>query len=140
MFVWWGSQLINIYNDAYIPVLGKRHPQAFGRPARESWNEIWPVIGPQAQAVMERGEATWNERVLLVMERHGYTEDTYFTWSYSLIPDETGKVVGLFCVCTEETHRVLADRTRKSPVSASRGSRTVSTMASAKSRAAAVSA
>jgi PAS domain S-box-containing protein len=112
MFVWWGPQLVNIYNDAYVPILGKRHPAAFGRPARESWDEIWPVVGPQAQAVMERGEATWNERVLLVMERHGYTEDTYFTWSYSPIIDESGGIGGLFCACTEETQRVRAETER----------------------------
>ena len=112
MFVWWGGELINIYNDAYIPILGKRHPAAFGRPARQSWSEIWPVVGPQAEAVMQRGEATWNERVLLVMERHGYTEDTWFTWSYSPIPDERGGIGGLYCACTEDTPRVLLERER----------------------------
>ena len=54
MFVWWGPDLINIYNDAYIPVLGRRHPDALGRPARSTWAEIWPVVGPQADAVMLR--------------------------------------------------------------------------------------
>ena len=112
MFVWWGPDLINIYNDAYIPVLGRRHPRGFGVPARPLWEEIWPVIGPQADAVMQRGEATWNERVLLVMERNGFTEDTWFTWSYSPIPDEAGGVGGLFCACTEDTGRVLAERER----------------------------
>src|SRR5688572_16240413 len=68
MFVWWGPQHVNIYNDAYVPILGKRHPDALGRPARQTWGEIWPVVGPQAEAVMTRGEATWNERVLLTME------------------------------------------------------------------------
>lgn len=112
MFVWWGTHLINIYNDAYIPVLGKRHPHAFGQPAREIWGDVWPVVGPQAEAVMQRGEATWNERVLLVMERQGYAEDTYFTWSYSPIPDDFGGIGGLFCACTEETQQVLAERHR----------------------------
>ncbi len=112
MFVWWGPTLINIYNDAYIPVLGKRHPHALGRPARDSWSEIWDVVGPQADAVMLRGEASWNERVLLVMQRHGYTEDTWFTWSYSPIRDEQGFIVGLFCACTEDTQRVRAEGQR----------------------------
>ena len=112
MFVWWGADLINIYNDAYVPILGKRHPQALGRPAKSSWGEIWHVVGPQADAVMRRGEASWNERVLLVMERHGYTEDTYFTWSYSPIPDGEGGIGGLFCACTEETQRVRAEAQR----------------------------
>lgn len=112
MFVWWGPDLINIYNDAYVPILGKRHPHAFGRPAREFWHEIWDVIGPQQEAVMDRGEATWNERVLLVMERNGFTEPTYFTWSYSPIYREDGAIGGLFCACTEETGRVAAERER----------------------------
>ncbi|HVL36343.1 MAG TPA: ATP-binding protein [Burkholderiales bacterium] len=112
MFVWWGPELVNIYNDAYIPVLGKRHPAGFARSAPTIWGEIWPVIGPQAEAVMQRGEASWNERVLLVMERHGYTEDTWFTWSYSPIPDDRGGIGGLFCACTEDTPRVLVERER----------------------------
>jgi signal transduction histidine kinase len=109
MFVWWGPQLINIYNDAYVPMLGKRHPTALGRPARGSWDDIWDVVGPQAQAVMQRGEATWNERVLLVMERKGFWENTYFTWSYSPIRDESGNIGGLFCAVTEETERIRAE-------------------------------
>jgi signal transduction histidine kinase len=110
MFVWWGRQLINIYNDSYVPMLGKRHPAALGRPARDSWDDIWHVVGPQADAVMLRGEATWNERVKLVMERHGYAEDTYFTWSYSPIRDAAGTVGGLFCAVTDETARVQAEQ------------------------------
>src|SRR4051812_8925834 len=112
MFVWWGPELINIYNDAYIPMLGKRHPAALGVPARQTWGDIWDVVGPQADAVMRRGEATWNERVLLVMERKGYTENTWFTWSYSPIPDDGGGIGGLFCAVTEETPRVLAEAER----------------------------
>ena len=112
MFVWWGNALVNIYNDAYIPVLGKRHPQAFGQPARDFWNDIWNVLGPQVDEVMLHGRPTWNERELLVMERNGFTEETYFTWSYSPIHDEHGRVGGLFCACTEETPRVIVERER----------------------------
>ena len=112
MFVWWGPQLINIYNDGYIPMLGARHPAALGRPARDSWNDIWDIVGEQARQVMERNEATWNDRVFLRMERHGYPEETYFTWSYSPILDEKGRVAGLFCAVTEETQRVFAERDR----------------------------
>jgi len=112
MFVWWGEHLINIYNDAYAPILGKRHPDAFGRSAPHVWHELWDVLGPQQRAVMEEGRATWNERVLLVMERNGYVEETWFTWSYSPIHREDGRVGGLFCACTEETARVLAERER----------------------------
>jgi signal transduction histidine kinase len=112
MFVWWGPNLINIYNDAYAPMLGQRHPRAMGRPARESWGDIWDVLAPQVEAVMQRGEATWNEQALLVMERHGFTEDTWFTWSYSPIYLEDGTVGGLFCACREETAQVTAEAER----------------------------
>ena len=112
MFVWWGPSLINIYNDAYIPVLGKRHPAAFGQPARQIWHEIWDVLSVDVEAVMVRGEATWNERVLLVMERNGFTEDTWFDWSYSPVRDSDGSIQGIFCACSEETTRVHAEQDR----------------------------
>ncbi|HET9652487.1 MAG TPA: GAF domain-containing protein, partial [Usitatibacter sp.] len=112
MFVWWGRELVNIYNDAYVPMLGPRHPDALGKPAPEVWDEIWDVVGPQAVAVMERGEATYNERAQLTLERHGYPEETYFTWSYSPIFDEEGRIGGVFCAVTEETARVVAERDR----------------------------
>ena len=112
MFVWWGPQQINIYNDAYVPMLGQRHPAALGRPARETWNDIWAVVGPQAEQVLTRGEATWNERVVLMMERNGYLEETYFTWSYSPIYDESGGIGGMYCAVVEETPRVMAERAR----------------------------
>src|SRR5262245_59724448 len=67
MFVWWGPQLTNLYNDAYIPVLGKRHPWALGLPAREIWHEAWGELGPQAEAVLAQGQATWNDRVRLTL-------------------------------------------------------------------------
>jgi len=112
MFVWWGPQYINIYNDAYVPMLGHRHPGALGRPARDSWDDIWDIVGTQADHVTRTGEATWNERVKLVMHRHGYEEETWFTWSYSPIFDEAGNIGGMFCAVTEETGRVLAEAER----------------------------
>jgi PAS domain S-box-containing protein len=110
MFVWWGRELTNLYNDAYIPILGARHPEALGQPARRIWSEIWDVIGPQTEIVMREGRATWNESLLLVMERHGYTEETYFTFSYSPAMRDDGKVGGIFCACTEDTKRILGER------------------------------
>ncbi len=110
MFVWWGPELINFYNDAYIPVLGARHPEALGRSAPKIWSEIWDVIGPQTRQVLQSGQATWSEQQLLVLERYGYTEETYFTYSYSPIRDDEGSVAGVFCACTEETKRVLGER------------------------------
>src|SRR6185436_8573587 len=103
MFVWWGPALVNIYNDAYAPMLGAHHPQAFGKPARESWSDIWPTLAPQVDAVLLEGRATWNERVKLQTHRNGVAEDTWFTWSYSPIHGDTGTIDGLFCAVTEET-------------------------------------
>jgi signal transduction histidine kinase/ActR/RegA family two-component response regulator len=112
MFVWWGAELTNIYNDGYIPMLGARHPNALGKPARASWDDIWAEVGRQADLVMKQGLATWNERAHLRMERYGYPEDTWFTWSYSPIVDESGNIGGLFCAVTEDTPRVRAEQQR----------------------------
>ena len=110
MFVWWGPARINLYNDAYAPILGRRHPDALGRPAAEVWREIWDVVGPQADAVLVRGEATWNDRVPLVVERSGVPEEAFFSWSYSPIHDDAGQVGGLFAAVVEETGRIAAER------------------------------
>jgi PAS domain S-box-containing protein len=110
MFVWWGRELTNLYNDAYIPMLGARHPEALGQPAMRIWAEIWDVIGPQTEIVMSDGRATWNESILLVMERHGFTEETYFTFSYSPVRGDDGHVGGIFCACAEDTKRILGER------------------------------
>ncbi|MEG3933198.1 ATP-binding protein [Microcoleus sp. T3_B1] len=110
MFVWWGQQMTNFYNDAYIPVLGKRHPQALGQPASRVWAEVWDTVGPQAEAVLNQGQSTWNQELLLVLERNGYTEETYFTFSYSPVANDDGPVGGIFCACSEDTQRVLSDR------------------------------
>jgi len=110
MFIWWGHDLTKFYNDAYIPILGKRHPHALGQPASVVWSEIWDIIGAQAEAVMTKGQASWNEELLLVMERNAYTEETYFTFSYSPVIDDSGEIQGVFCACTEDTRRVLGER------------------------------
>jgi diguanylate cyclase (GGDEF)-like protein/PAS domain S-box-containing protein len=110
MFVWWGEQRTNFYNDAYIPVLGKRHPEALGLPASQVWHEIWDQLGAQSAQVLTEAEAIWCDQVLLVMERNGFTEETYFTYSYSPIPDDSGNTGGVLCVCSEETQRVLSQR------------------------------
>ncbi len=110
MFVWWGQELTKFYNDAYIPVLGKRHPQALGQPASEVWAEIWDTLGPQTAAVLNQGRSTWNRELLLIMERNGYPEETYFTFSYSPVAGDGGGVGGVFCACSEDTQRVLGER------------------------------
>ncbi len=111
MFIWWGQDLINFYNDAYIPVLGKRHPAALGQPARDIWGgDIWHLVGPLADDVLNHGKSSWNEELLEIMERNGYPEETYFTFSYSPIGTDDGSVGGIFCACTEDTRRVLDER------------------------------
>ncbi|HEY6922536.1 MAG TPA: PAS domain-containing protein, partial [Steroidobacteraceae bacterium] len=110
MFIWWGSQMINLYNDAYRPLLGKKHPRALGNPASQVWADIWDQVGPRATAVLERAESTFDEDLLLIMDRFGYAEETYFTFSYSPIRDIGGKVGGIFCAVTEDTRRVIGER------------------------------
>ena len=110
MFVWWGRELVNLYNDPYRAFLGIKHPAALGKSARDVWSEIWDQIGPRTDAVLLRGESTFDEALLLLMERHGYLEETYFTFAYSPLPDDAGNVGGLFCAVTEETEQVIGER------------------------------
>ncbi|MFC7536104.1 PAS domain S-box protein [Sphingomonas sp. GCM10030256] len=109
MFVAWGSELGFLYNDSYSEILGDKHPQALGRPFHDIWAEIWPDISPLVDAALA-GEASFRENLPLLMNRHGYDEQTWFTFSYSPVRDETGNVAGMFCACTETTGQVLAER------------------------------
>ena len=110
MFVFWGPELVKIYNEGYRPIAAGKHPWALGRPGPEVWPEIWDTIGPMVERVVERGEATWSDDLMLFMERSGFPEEVYFTFSYSPIRDESGGVGGLFCACTETTGKVLGER------------------------------
>ena len=110
MWMGWGEQLSFLYNDAYHPTLGKKHDWALGVPASEVWKEIWPDIGPRIEHVLKSGEATWDEGLLLLLERNGYPEETYHTFSYSPLADDEGKIVGMLSVVTEETERVIGER------------------------------
>jgi len=110
MWMAWGSDLTFFYNDAYAPTLGVKHPWALGRPAHEVWSEIWPDIGPRVDSVMRTGQATWDEGLLLFLQRSGYPEETYHTFSYSPLPDDSGAVAGMLCVVMEETQRVIGER------------------------------
>jgi signal transduction histidine kinase/PAS domain-containing protein len=115
MWMSWGPDLTFLYNDDYARMtLGKKHPWALGRPSREVWQEIWGDIGPRIQRVLETGEATWDEALLLFLERSGYREETYHTFSYSPLSGNDGKVAGHLCVVTEETDRVIGERRLKS--------------------------
>jgi signal transduction histidine kinase len=110
MWLAWGDDLAFFYNDAYAPTLGVKHPWALGQPAREVWREIWPDIGPRIESVLKTGHATWDEALLLFLERSGYPEETYHTFSYSPLPDDNGAVAGMLCVVMEETQRIIGER------------------------------
>ena len=111
MWLGWGPGLTFFYNDAYARMtLGRKHPWALGRPAREVWSEIWDDIGPRAEAVLRTGKATWDEQLLLILERRGFPEESYHTFSYSPIPADDGSIGGLLCVVTEETERMIGER------------------------------
>jgi signal transduction histidine kinase len=109
--LFWGPDLVALYNDAYRPALGIKHPWALGRPAREMWSEIWDdVLRPLLEGVLTTGEALRASNYPFALERHGYPEETYFDISYDPIRDETGKVGGIFCIVSETTGRVVGER------------------------------
>jgi PAS domain S-box-containing protein len=111
MWLGWGPELIFFYNDAYAQMtLGKKHPWALGKPAKEVWAEIWTDLDPRIRRVTDTGEATWDEGLLLFLERSGFPEETYHTFSYSPLTDDDGRINGLFCVVMEETERVIGER------------------------------
>ena len=108
MFIWWGPQLIQFYNDAYRQTMGpERHPSALGQPGRACWEEIWPIIGPQIESVLAGGAATWHEDQLVPVTRHGKREDVWWTYGYSPIQD-SGGVRGVLVVCNDVTREHLA--------------------------------
>jgi len=109
MFVAWGPEQVFLYNDAYIPVLGEKHPAAFGKLFHRVWWEIWQDLKPIADRALA-GQSAFLEDMPLVMERKGYTEQTYFTFSYSPLHDGEGRVMGIYCTCIETTARVEAER------------------------------
>jgi signal transduction histidine kinase/DNA-binding response OmpR family regulator/serine phosphatase RsbU (regulator of sigma subunit)/anti-sigma regulatory factor (Ser/Thr protein kinase) len=111
MWMAWGPDLTFFCNEAYRrDTLGEKYPWALGRPAREVWEEIWPDIGPRIETVMRTGVATWDEALLLFLERSGYAEETYHTFSYSPLIDDDGAIAGMLCVVTEDTDRVIGER------------------------------
>src|ERR1043165_8915268 len=109
MFVAWGEALGFLYNDPYAEILGAKHPRALGTRFCDIWSEIWADISPLIDAAMA-GRATFREDLPLVMNRRGYDEQTWFTFSYSPVRDESGKVAGMFCAVSETTQKVLAGR------------------------------
>lgn len=110
MWVGWGERLTFFYNDAYRPTLAIKHPWALGSPAHAVWSEIWPVIGPRIDSVLSTGKATYDEGLALFLERSGFPEETYHTFSYSPLVDDDGRVNGMLCVVTEDTEWVIGER------------------------------
>lgn len=111
MWMAWGPELTFLCNDAYRRgTLGRKYPWALGRPSREVWSEVWDYAYPRIQAVLSTGKGTWDEALLLFLERSGYPEETYHTFSYNPLNDDAGVPVGMLCVVSEETDRVIAER------------------------------
>ena len=89
--LYWGADCVVLYNDAYAEILGKKHPWSLGRPCREVWAEIWQVIGPMLEGVRATGAATWSEDQLLLLERRGFAEECYFSFSFSPVRGGEGR-------------------------------------------------
>ncbi|MFF7361503.1 SpoIIE family protein phosphatase [Streptomyces sp. NPDC008125] len=111
MWMAWGPELTFFCNEAYRrDTLGQKYPWALGRPSSVVWSEIWGDIGPRIDTVLTSGEATWDEGLLLFLQRSGYPEESYHTFSYSPLRDDDGVVVGMLCVVSEDTERVIGER------------------------------
>ena len=111
MFLWWGPELIQFYNDGYRPsIRDDKHPSAIGQRGVECWPEIWHIIGPQIDAVMNQGASTWNLNQLVPINRNGKLEEVYWTYSYSPVRDKDGTIIGTLVVCSETTEHVLSER------------------------------
>ncbi|WP_313703229.1 ATP-binding protein [Massilia sp.] len=112
MFVAWGEKLGFLYNDPYAEILGEKHPASLGAPFKAIWGEIWDDIWPIVERALQ-GEGTYWEKLPLLMNRHGFDEQTWFTFSYSPVRDDNGVVDGMYCACVEVTGQVLAERYRQ---------------------------
>lgn len=110
IWIGWGEALTYFYNDPYKSIIGGKHPWALGRPTTEVWREIWGDIGPMLNTAMSGGQGTYVEAQLLIMERNGYPEETYYTFSYSPIPNDDGSVGGIICANSDDTQRVIGER------------------------------
>src|SRR5579884_2404668 len=110
IWIGWGPDLTYLYNDAYKSIIGGKHPHALGRPTSAVWNEIWSDIRPLLDTALTGVEGTYVEEQLLIMERNGYLEETYYTFSYSPIPSDDGGVGGIICANTDDTAGVIGAR------------------------------
>ncbi len=110
MWMAWGEELTFFCNDAYLPTVGVKRDWVLGTRSDKVWAEIWPDIGPRIEHVLTTGQATWDEALRLYLERSGFLEETYHTFSYSPLADDAGKTVGMLCVVAEVTERVIGER------------------------------
>jgi PAS domain S-box-containing protein len=113
IWVGWGEDLTYLYNDPYKSIIGGKHPEALGQPILAVWREISDDIGPMLSTAMNGDEGTYVEEQLLIMERNGYPEETYYTFSYSPIPEDGaggGRAGGIICANTDDTRRVIGER------------------------------
>jgi hypothetical protein len=110
ILICWGAEQVAIYNDAYLPLLGSKHPRSLGQRGAECWPETWGVLGPMLEQVVSEGKAAWAENQLLELDRHGFLEECYFTFSYSPIKRDSGGIDGVSCAVTETTEYVLGER------------------------------
>jgi len=114
MFLWWGPELIQIYNDAYRPSLGTgKHPTALGQRARACWQEVWPILGPEIDDVMARARPSWHADEQVAIYRNGRMEEAHWTYGFSPVFDDDGAIGGTLMVCTETTAGVVAERRRR---------------------------
>jgi signal transduction histidine kinase len=110
MWMAWGPDLTFFCNDAYLPTVGMKRDWVLGARSDAVWKEIWPDIGPRIEHVLASGEATWDEGLLLFLQRSGFSEETYHTFSYSPVYDDQIRIAGMLCVVTEVTERVIGER------------------------------
>lgn len=106
----WGPDYIHFYNDAYIPIAADKHPTALGQPGAVVWPEIWNTVWPMLEQVRNTGEPTWSEDLLLLINRRGFLEEGYYTFSYGPVYGDGAAVEGIFVVVKETTRRVIGER------------------------------
>ena len=111
--LWWGPEYIQFYNDAYRPIPGGKHPdRVLGVSCRECWHEIWDVLKPLIDRPFHGGPATWNDDIMLEINRHGFLEESHFTIAYSPVPDDTvlSGIGGVLATVHEITDKVVGQR------------------------------
>ena len=111
--LFWGPEFVALYNDAYAPTIGEKHPRALGRPARENWAELWDDLEPLLRRVLKTGETVFAKDRPFYIERHGYPENVYFDISYSPVWDNSRQGRGVLCIVSETTERVVAQERQR---------------------------